>query len=267
MSYPGPAEKSRMAERYEALRRKTLDVFYPQACRSCKAALDIDGETEPLKQWLCPACHRDLSPVLPPFCDNCGEPFEGAITGSFTCMNCSGRRYAFDFAISRYRAEGTLRELIHSFKYGRDLALRGLLAQLLQEVLEDPRLINEPLADWLIVPVPLHRSRLRHRGFNQSAEISGALSRLTGIPTAEALARVLHTDSQASLHRAERLENLRNAFALRRPWFGRIPDLKKRRILLVDDVLTTGATTHECAKVLKRVGGAEKVVVITVARG
>lgn len=256
-----------MEARFDALRQRTLDILYPQACRACKIAIQPKRAEDPLSAWLCDACRKDLSPLIPPFCDNCGEPFEGAITETFTCMNCSGRRYAFDFAISRYRAEGTLRELIHSFKYGRDLALRGLLAELLQEVLDDSRLAGEALGEWLIVPVPLHRSRLRFRGFNQSAEIGRALSRLTGIPTTEALARVRRTDSQASLHRAERLENLRRAFALRRPWFGEPLDLKKRRILLVDDVLTTGATTHECAKVLKRDGGAEKVVVITVARG
>jgi ComF family protein len=106
------------------------------------------------------------------------------------------------------------------------------------------------------------------RGFNQSWEICQRLSQMTGIPSAEVLRRTRHTGPQASLHRRQRLENLRGVFAMKRqlPWIKQ-SQLKGRRILLVDDVLTTGATAHECARVLKRDAGVEKVVVITVARG
>jgi len=267
MSYPGPVPPSQARERVGPWMGLFSKLIYPLACRSCDQALFPEGAGDGLHRWLCGRCLNDLVRVESPYCENCGEPFEGAISGAFTCGNCSGRRFAFDFAISRFRSEGPVRELIHDFKYGHDLSLRSVLGQLIQEVLDDPRLQSEQLGDWVLVPVPLHRSRLRKRGFNQSAEICRALSRETGIPTLDALSRSRQTDAQASLHRADRLENLRNAFVLRRPWFGAAPNLRERKVLLVDDVLTTGATTHECAKVLKRDGGAEKVVVITVARG
>jgi ComF family protein len=122
------------------------------------------------------------------------------------------------------------------------------------------------------VPVPLHPEREADREFNQSWELCVRLGQFTGIPAAQVLERILPTVKQANLNRRQRQENLRGAFRLRPPrwwhWYlPRPPDLHGRKILLVDDVLTTGSTTSECARVLKKDGGAEKVVVITVARG
>jgi len=170
--------------------------------------------------------------------------------------------------VAGFKAVGPLRELVHSFKYSRDLSLRGVLAEALRHALDDPRLAAEDLANWLLVPVPLHFLRERRREFNQSWELCRMLSPLTGIPAAQVLRRTRMTRTQARLERKQRLENLHGVFALRHcfPWLPR-PDVKGRRILLVDDVLTTGATAHECAKVLKQQGGAEKVVVITATRG
>ena len=162
-----------------------------------------------------------------------------------------------------------MRELIHQFKYERRLHLRGALAGLMLRTLEaEPRLARENLADWLLVPVPLHRSREAEREFNQSWELCLRLSRLTGIPAAKALLRTRETEQQAGLSRGQRLKNLRGAFAVLPPgrWRPEIR-LQGRRILLVDDVFTTGATTSECARILRQEGGAEKVVVITVTRG
>jgi ComF family protein len=198
----------------------------------------------------------------------CGEVYDGAFTNEFRCANCSGRKLEFDFAVAACRAEEAVRELVHQFKYERRLHLRGALAKLLLRTLDEPRLAQENLADWLLVPVPLHRSREMDREFNQSWELCLRLAQLTGIPAANVLARIRETDSQANLDRDERLRNLRGAFALRKPRFWEKNCLTQGRcILLVDDVFTTGATTSECARILRREGGAEKVVVITVARG
>jgi ComF family protein len=142
------------------------------------------------------------------------------------------------------------------------------LANLLLGTLSDPRLAKEELSKWLLVPVPLHFWRERRRQFNQSWELCLALSRATGIPAAKALRRKRMTQVQAHLDRDQRLANMRGVFDLRQPLPWREPpNLQGRCILLVDDVLTTGATAHSCAKVLKHQGGAEKVVVITAARG
>lgn len=245
-----------------------LDQLYPRHCRSCEAPLSSHAPRTGLSAWLCKTCVELLDRITPPVCSVCGEPFSGAMTTAFRCWNCEDRRVAFDFAISAFKASGPLRELIHSFKYSRDLSLRGLLAEALLPALEDERLIPEDLSQWLLVPVPLYFYREMGRGFNQSWEICQRLSQSTGIPCSEVLRRKRHTRSQARLQRQQRLDNLKGIFALKRrfPWQKKLW-LKGRRILLVDDVLTTGATAHECARILKREAEVEKVVVITVARG
>lgn len=245
-----------------------LDLVYPRRCHGCETAVLPALPRAGLKAWFCEACAEELPRLDPPYCAVCGEPFDGAMTDAFRCWNCEGRRIAFDFAVSAFKAEGAVRELIHQFKYNRQLARRGALTDLLLDALNDPRLAAEDLSSWLLVPVPLHFWRERRREFNQSWELCRELSQRTGIPTAKALRRRLSTQTQARLDREQRLANMRGVFALRRslPWL-KAPNLRGRRILLVDDVLTTGATTHACAKILKRQGGAEKVVVITAARG
>jgi ComF family protein len=195
--------------------------------------------------------------------------YDGAFTNAFRCSNCEGLKLEFDFAVAACTARGPVRELIHRFKYGRRLHLRAALAVLLRRVLDEERLKDEDLAQWLLVPVPLHPERESDREFNQSWELCMRLAQFTGIPTAEVLERTQPTVKQAHLNRLQRQENLRGAFRLRpaRWWNRHVPEVQGRKILLVDDVLTTGSTTSECARVLKKDGGAEKVVVITVARG
>jgi len=240
-----------------------VDLIYPRLCCVCQVPLGLGSAG-----WFCQACEDVLPLVAAPYCRVCGEMYDGAFTHDFRCANCSGRKLEFDFAVAACRAEESMRELVHQFKYERRLQLRGALAALLLRTLQEPRLAQENLADWLLVPVPLHRSREQDREFNQSWELCLRLSQATGIPASNALARIRETAAQANLDRDERLQNLRGAFALRKtfPWWPKI-DLQGRRVLLVDDVFTTGATTSECARVLRREGGAEKVVVITVARG
>lgn len=246
--------------------RAFLDALYPRSCRVCEAPLAAEREPASLREWLCETCIDELPQVEPPFCSVCGEPYDGAISGAFRCQNCADRKFAFEFAVAGYRADGPARELIHRFKYGRDLSLRGLLGRMLLRSLEDPRLAAEPLADWLLVPVPLFRTREGDREFNQSRELCHTLAGLTGMAVLDCLKRIRNTGSQASMNREQRLKNLRGAFSVRR-WFGGAARAKGAAILLVDDVFTTGATTHECARTLKKEGGAEKIVVITVARG
>lgn len=245
-----------------------LDLIYPRLCCGCKVPLDPGEPDSDIRTWLCPACEKSLPWLEAPYCRVCGETYDGSFTAEFRCMNCGGRRLEFEFAIAACHAAETVRELVHQFKYEGRLQLRGVLATLLLRTLDEPRLSRESLADWLLVPVPLHREREKEREYNQSWELCQRLERLTGIPAAKALARTRETDAQAGLDREERLRNLRGAFALRktRPWRPKVV-LQGRCVLLVDDVFTTGATTNECARVLRREGGVQKVVVITVARG
>ncbi len=248
-----------------------LDVLYPRICFGCDLPLTPptpDTAPPTLDTWLCRACQDALPVIEPPVCRVCGEPYSGALEHAFECWNCEGRELAFDFAISAHRAEGQARLWVHQFKYDHRHELRGLLGALLWRALQDPRLAGLDPASWLLVPVPLHPWREMTREYNQSQELCLELSRATGIPVMNALRRVRRTTSQAGLDRVRRLRNLRGAFSLRRPWpWQKAPDLAGRRVLLVDDVLTTGSTCHECARVLRREGGAEKVVVITAVRG
>ena len=260
MSFPGPPDPSRVQRLLRPVWRAWVDLVYPPLCSVCKVPVE--------EGWFCLGCAEALPWVEAPYCKVCGEVYEGALTSEFRCMNCSGRRLEFEFAVAACHAEGALRELVHQFKYERRLQLRGALASLMVRTLEEPRLAGENLAEWLLVPVPLHRNREVDRDYNQSWELCQRLSGFTGIPAVKALVRTRETEQQAGLSRDERLSNLRGAFAVRRAWGWQAKtNLQGRRILLVDDVFTTGATTSECARVLRREGGAEKVVVITATRG
>lgn len=268
MPFPGPQVPSRFRRMVNPALQAAADLIYPRLCCVCKVPLALDAPREGSRAWFCKVCEEELPLVEPPYCMVCGEVYDGSFTNEFRCMNCDGRRLQFEFAVAACRAEGAIRELVHQFKYERRLQLRGPLATLMLRTFAEPRLADENLADWLLVPVPLHRSREQDREFNQSWELCVRLSGLTGIRAVNALARVRETETQASLDRDERLKNLRGAFALRKTWrWEEKLVLEDRRILLVDDVFTTGATTSECARVLRTEGRAEKVVVITVARG
>lgn len=262
--------KSAAQQAWARLGEGALDLVYPRCCRVCQIGLEDSAPRVGLRNWLCRACHENLMRVEAPYCSVCGEPFAGAMERAFQCSNCEGRRMAFEFAVSGFKAAGAMRELVHHFKYSGDLTLRGVLAEALFTVLAEPRLAAEDLAGWVLVPVPLHWLREMRREYNQSWELCLELSARTGIPAERVLRRTRLTATQAKLSRRARLENLRGVFALRRslPLPGwRRPELRGKKVLLVDDVLTTGATADECAKVLRRDAGAEKVVVITAARG
>ena len=244
-----------------------LDVVFPRTCRVCDKPLPERSIERPLGEWFCQSCEDCLTPLEPPYCKVCAEPYDGVIEGEFRCGNCADRTLGFEFAVAGYKAEGPVRELIHKFKYGRDVSLRRALGALAQRSFQDPRLVAENWSNWCLVPVPLHRAREQEREFNQSLELCKTLARATGITLVDPMRRARPTNKQSRLTRAQRLENLRGAFTMKRGFHGPRSKLRGRNVLLVDDVLTTGATTDACARVLRRQGGAQKVVVIAVARG
>ena len=147
--------------------------------------------------------------------------------------------------MAAYRGRGIVRQIIHEFKYGRQIHLRHLVARWLNSALEDERLRQSHFD--VIVPVPLHPARQRERGFNQAGLLAELLSARTSIPVKPLLERTRYTTTQTALDRSERMENLHNAFRLRKN-----ADVRGLRVLLVDDVLTTGSTLNECARILKR---------------
>jgi ComF family protein len=232
--------------------RGLVSLFYPASCAACSSPVE-SGES------LCSSCGEWAPRITAPFCAKCSQPFAGAIIDSFTCANCEGRVLHFDAAVSAYRSRGVVRKVIHDFKYGRHLHLRHLAGRWLTEALNDPRLTGRRFR--LIVPVPLHPARKRERGFNQAELLGRELHRACGVPLGDVLQRIRYTTTQTQFDRSERMENLRGAFRLRDGC-----DVQGFRILLVDDVLTTGSTLSECASVLKK-AGAISVHAATAARG
>lgn len=157
------------------------------------------------------------------------------------------------------RSAGIVRELIHRFKYGREFHLRRILGGWLCEALADRRIAA--MEAFVLAPVPLHPARRRERQFNQSEALVEWVSQRRNVPCASPLKRTRHTVTQTQFDRKSRMRNLRGAFALRHN-----ARVKDQSFLLVDDVLTTGSTLDECARVLLE-GGARSVRAITVARG
>jgi len=234
-----------------------LRFVFPRVCEICS-----EREAGPTDSFICQHCRkhpRAIKHVRPPICKICGLWYEGAITNDFECRNCFDLELDFKSAQAAVQYAGLVKEVIHRFKYGRNEWFEPFLAELLIEAaLPDLRL--EPVD--LIVPIPLHSRKRRGRGFNQAERFAARLSMAAATPVdANLMERVRDTDSQAGLDRDDRIANVKNAFE-----YVGIEKLKNARVLLVDDVLTTGLTASSCARELLN-NGASEVRVWTVARG
>lgn len=231
-----------------------LGFLYPNVCQICgeERATSREG-------FVCSRCWQQVRFIRPPFCRRCGLPFAGDLTESFECSNCRDMELEFAFARSAVTASGVVLEVIHRYKYQRALWFEPFLSDLL--IREALPVLRQQQWDW-IVPVPLHPAKKRQREFNQAERLAAHLSAEAKIPiNTTLLKRVTATQTQTKLTRDQRAENMRNAFAIDPP-----QKLNGKRILLFDDVFTTGATTNACAKVL-RASSAQDVGVWTVARG
>src|SRR6184192_1534237 len=237
-------------QKFELL-QSAVSLLYPPGCTICGKSIRAD-------EYLCDQCETKAVRIVAPFCQKCSEPFEGSITNTFACANCAHRTIYFDAAVSAYRGRGIVRQIIHEFKYGRKIHLRHLVARWLCAAFDDERLRGRQFD--IIVPVPLHSTRQRERGFNQASLLAELLTARMSIPCKPMLKRVRYTTTQTALDRVERMENLHNAFRLRKN-----ADVRGLHVLLIDDVLTTGSTLSECARILKR-SGAISVYAATAAR-
>jgi len=233
--------------------RTALDLIYPRNCQFC---------TEPLCDRepgvICASCLALAKRIESPFCQRCSLPFAGQINDPFECGYCQDIPFHFSRAVAACRAEGVVRDCIHRLKYNRELYYL-------------PHLVDWLIAagrehiDWTtidaIVPVPLHPRKQRDREFNQAELLARDLSREFGKPLiGNGVRRVKETQTQTKLAAAERRVNLRAAFTAGR---GQVAGL---RLVLVDDVFTTGATLDSCASLLVDQGAAA-VMALTVARG
>jgi ComF family protein len=225
-----------------------LDLLMPPACAACK-------EPVVTAHGLCAACFAALPRLPHPLCSRCGTPMPPRGLVEEVCIPCRDQPPPFASARAPFAYDGPARALVLRFKTGRE-ELAPLMARMI--------LADGPLpADALLVPVPLHRSRLLRRGYNQSALLAGTLARMSGLVHApELLVRIRATPSSRGLTRAQRRAKVAGAFAV--PAAHR-PRLAGAVCVLVDDVLTTGSTAGACAAALLRAGAAE-VHVRTFAR-
>jgi ComF family protein len=227
-----------------------LDLVFPPFCPVCRARLE-EGRRDPL----CGACWTQLPRIGPPWCRRCGQPMASfpaaAVAGALPlradggplCGACRREPPVFAYARAAVRYEDVAREALHAFKFWGHRALARPLGDLLVEAVGGRLPAGPP---DLLVPVPLHPRRERERGFNQSRLLARRLARAWGCPVADdVLVRSVATPSQTSLDGAARRANVRRAFRLRRAEL-----VAGRHVVLVDDILTTGATLSECARCL-----------------
>jgi len=227
-----------------------FSLLFPDTCRVCERPLD--GFT---RVPVCADCLRAPAPLSAEFfCLNCRTPFRNSfpLDSEGRCMLCRSGRRGFDEAFCYGAYEGALRKLIHLFKYGGMRRLARPLGALLADALPRDRQFD------LVTAVPLHWRKRWLRGFNQSELLGKAIARARGIRMRSVLRRQGATRAQAGLSNAQRRENVAGAFRARR----RVAGL---RILLIDDVMTTGATAGACAVALKK-AGARSVSLLTLAR-
>lgn len=234
---------------------RMADGFYPRVCpvKGCGEPCDVQG------RHVCWSCRSKIELYTEGLCSVCGLFAEGHVGHSFVCGMCKQAKPRFDCARAAGHFQGVLRELIHAFKYNNALWLKHDLVDLLQGCLAAQFKAED--VD-VVVPVPLHPVRQRERTYNQSALLAEELAqRLDRRYDEKALVRSRITATQTKFDAAHRRTNILGAFAVARPEW-----VRQRCVLLVDDVMTTGATLNECARMLKK-AGARVVWAVTVARG
>ncbi len=231
-----------------------LNLIYPKRCQGCGLRLHYKN-----RLYLCRECLKKIKLNRSPFCIKCGRPVAGAAEIEVVCGKCTGVKYDFDRAFFCCNYEGLIKELIHKFKYNHKKFLIYLFDELMANFAKNYIDINN--LD-MVVPVPLHRGRLQQRGFDQSLLLSRNLSKVSGLPLAyNILARNRDTRQQTGLSKKQRLDNIKGAFSVKDK-----TAFDNKRVLLIDDVLTTTATANECAAALKE-AGAKSVALLTLAKG
>lgn len=228
------------------------DFFFPHTCVLCGRV----GE-QPFVNTICELCRAGFSYIESPLCIRCGKQFISRAGSDHLCGACREHRIAYDMARSAAVFEGRLRRAVHLFKYRRQTILAPILGAIMAERAD--ALLPGRQHDC-IIPVPLHFARLRQRGYNQAALLARHAGALLGVPVIYgALRRVRHTAPQTEQQAPERKRNVAGAFDCRSG------TLHRKRVLLIDDVYTSGSTVSECAAVMKKYG-AQQIDVLTLAR-
>ena len=239
---------------FKQLTQLVLEIFYPRSCLHCSDAVE-DSDY----QFLCNACSRELFLSKPPSCSTCGYPFFGMLAGPRICPHCTELDPLFEQGKTLFLAKGPARSIIHALKYQSGFY-----------VLEDIKVMITKISSYkdyfdgaILVPVPLHPTKERERGFNQSLVIAKSLNDATMAKDLQnLLVRKVYTQTQTRLSRNARHQNVKNAFALASD----AVVIPNQTYILVDDVITTGSTFNACAAALRE-AGAPQIKVATLGHG
>ena len=223
-----------------------LDWVYPPACIACRALLPLNDAAR-RASYFCEHCESLPEVIGLPVCRVCGAPSSDDID---VCGNCINRRYSFTCNHAAFVYEGILQEILRDIKFrNRRRGAEGLGALWARALADKP----VPEADY-IVPLPMHRKKQRQRGFNQAEIMAKYLSELYEIPMISALERTRNTPPQSGLSTSRRADNVRGVFEVADEY---VENLVGKKIILVDDIFTTGASLNECANILKLHGVGE----------
>ena len=236
------------------LDRGLSDLIFPRDCMVTQLPMDDQD-----RLYLSDVGADQLERIHDPRCHTCGHPFDGILEGDRTCPHCLDLNPAFSRAVCAFRARGHIRQIIHEIKYAR---CPFLIDDLVAAAVEDP-LFRRHLAGSHLIPVPLHHTKLSERSYNQAQRIAQSLcTHIPGCTWSHSLIKIKSTPSQTLLNRTERRRNVAKAFAAN-PAAHFSPNI---RYVIVDDVLTTGATLHACAIALSK-AGAIHIDAATLAHG
>lgn len=225
-----------------------LAVFFPAFCVGC------NNEMPPGDNWICSDCNRAILPVNMQICPSCKK-----ITNSGRyCQKCKKDKYLKGVVCAIYYEEGPAREMVHNFKYNGVTSLGENLANFMANSLTKNQLI---ITNSYLTFVPLHYRRKAQRGYNQAEILARLIGQKTGLKVLDLLKKIKITPRQAQLSGAKRRKNLSGVFVLKKGI-----DIKNKKIIIIDDVMTTGSTLEECARIL-RGNGAKEVWGLVVARG
>jgi len=231
---------------------RAVSIFLPYGCPGC----DRPGE-----RLLCGDCESKIARIGEPYCRLCGRPLPPGVTQTDDCRECRDGAVEFDRCRSALLYRPPVEEMVRRFKFRRNFTMGARLRDdACERARRDPDFFPGFEAADALVPVPLHPFRRLRRGFNQSEFFADGFREVWGKPVYYCLARVRNTAPQSRLPPAERAKNVRGAFVVKKSAV-----VEGKRLVLIDDVMTTGATVNECAKALKKAGAAE-VFVLTVAR-